>query len=245
MTIQALLLDLDDTLLQTHEGHMAAMDRAVGVAVEAAGGDAGAIRMTAERVARERESELERGDLQVADQPAYRALVWREALAELNLPVEAGEAAAAAYLDERRRHYRLYDEAPEALERLGRRYRLLLVTNGLADFQREKIVACEVQRWAPDVVVSGELGIWKPQPGIFEHALGLAGCPPGAAMMVGDSLEKDIAGAGRAGLRTAWMRRYEHLSPRDDIRPDLTVESLCALEERLYELESSSSSSIF
>jgi 2-haloalkanoic acid dehalogenase type II len=42
----------------------------------------------------------------------------------------------------------------------------------------------------------------KPDPSIFHEALRRAGCPPQEAVFVGDSLQQDIAGANRVGLRS-------------------------------------------
>ena len=52
-----------------------------------------------------------------------------------------------------------------------------------------------------DVVVSAEIGCCKPDPAIFQTALGLLGARPDEVAMVGDRLPTDIAGARRAGLR--------------------------------------------
>jgi putative hydrolase of the HAD superfamily len=42
----------------------------------------------------------------------------------------------------------------------------------------------------------------KPDPGIFSEALRRAECAPHEALFVGDSLQQDIAGANRLGLRS-------------------------------------------
>lgn len=56
-------------------------------------------------------------------------------------------------------------------------------------------------------VASAELGVAKPDPAIFRHALALAGAPASAAVHVGDSLAADVAGARAAGLREAILVR--------------------------------------
>jgi len=57
------------------------------------------------------------------------------------------------------------------------------------------------------VVVSGELGAGKPDPAIFRHALREVGCDAEHAVMVGDSLTRDVLGALDAGLRAVWVNR--------------------------------------
>lgn len=56
-------------------------------------------------------------------------------------------------------------------------------------------------------VASAELGHAKPERQIFEHALGLAGVAPAAALHAGDSPREDVAGALGAGLRAVLVAR--------------------------------------
>ncbi len=57
------------------------------------------------------------------------------------------------------------------------------------------------------VTISAAVGIEKPDPDIFHHALSRCGCPPGRALHVGDSEVEDIQGARAAGMRALWLRR--------------------------------------
>jgi putative hydrolase of the HAD superfamily len=62
-------------------------------------------------------------------------------------------------------------------------------------------------------VFSSELGIRKPHPGIFEHALTALDVAPGDALFVGDRLYEDVRGASEAGMKTVqavWFRADEH-----------------------------------
>jgi len=54
------------------------------------------------------------------------------------------------------------------------------------------------------IAVSADLGIRKPTPEIFLHALNGLGIPPEDAAMVGDSLRADVAGAKRLGILSIW-----------------------------------------
>jgi HAD superfamily hydrolase (TIGR01509 family) len=60
------------------------------------------------------------------------------------------------------------------------------------------------------VALSTEVGKRKPHPAMFEAALQQAGVLPGEAVMVGDRLREDVAGAQRAGLaaiQAVWFQR--------------------------------------
>jgi putative hydrolase of the HAD superfamily len=59
------------------------------------------------------------------------------------------------------------------------------------------------------IVISSEVGMRKPEPGIFRHALDELGVDPLAAMFVGDRLDTDVQGAANVGMTTVqalWFR---------------------------------------
>jgi hypothetical protein len=54
------------------------------------------------------------------------------------------------------------------------------------------------------MAISADLGIRKPNPAIFLHALDALNVPPHEAVMVGDSLRADIVGGLNLGIFTVW-----------------------------------------
>ena len=96
--------------------------------------------------------------------------------------------------------------ARETIEALGASRRIAIVTNGGAA-QRTKLAKLGLARVAHAVFVSGELGIAKPDPAIFERALAwteLAACE---VLFVGDEPAIDLAPAAALGMATAWRMR--------------------------------------
>jgi putative hydrolase of the HAD superfamily len=92
----------------------------------------------------------------------------------------------------------------EALRAAG--HRLLVVSNwdcSLPDWLGPAGLLQHVEA----VISSGEVGVAKPDPGIFERALEVAGAGPGDAVHVGDSLDNDVAGARAVGLRPILVQR--------------------------------------
>ena len=55
------------------------------------------------------------------------------------------------------------------------------------------------------IIVSGELGIHKPDVRIFEHAANALGVKPEECVFVGDDPDTDIPGALAAGMETVWL----------------------------------------
>lgn len=56
-------------------------------------------------------------------------------------------------------------------------------------------------------VSSAVAGAAKPAPAVFLAALELAGCAPGEALFVGDSLENDVRGAEACGIQAVLLSR--------------------------------------
>ena len=96
----------------------------------------------------------------------------------------------------------------DALDQLGIRDAALAAAL-VAELQRRKLAALRVEAAVEHVVVSGALGRGKPDPGIFLHAARLFRTPARACLMVGNSLEHDVAGARAAGMRAVWFAHEE------------------------------------
>jgi len=92
--------------------------------------------------------------------------------------------------------------------------------------QREKIESSGLGMYFDAAVVSGELGTGKPAPEIFHLLLERLGVEPSAALMVGNSLARDILGGQRAGLKTCWLALDGEEEPVGLVEPDFTIRSL-------------------
>ena len=63
------------------------------------------------------------------------------------------------------------------------------------------------------MTVSGDHGISKPDARLFGHALASLGATAAESVHVGDSWDKDVAGALGAGLRVVWFNRHHEPAP--------------------------------
>jgi putative hydrolase of the HAD superfamily len=107
--------------------------------------------------------------------------------------------------------------------------KLAVVTNGLAIKQREKLRLCELADAFDALVLGGDLGLLKPDPAIFHHALTALRLPPESAVVLGDSWKHDVVGAQNAGIRAVWFNRYEEPHPEPDSPEHESVATLTAL----------------
>ena len=78
-------------------------------------------------------------------------------------------------------------------------------------------------------MTSAEVGVRKPDPGIFEAALAAVQCRPERAIFVGDSLEIDIAGGRAAGIRSVLIDRAASSSDPGGVERIFTLDNLPAL----------------
>jgi FMN phosphatase YigB (HAD superfamily) len=115
------------------------------------------------------------------------------------------------------------------LEVLKRRFRIGVVSNFYGNLDRI-LKEARMTEMIDSITDSSQVGIFKPQPGIFETALRRLGVLPAAAAMVGDSPDKDCAPAHRLGLTTVWYRAGGSGDGRHCASADYTIGSLGELE---------------
>jgi putative hydrolase of the HAD superfamily len=100
-----------------------------------------------------------------------------------------------------------YPETREVLQRLARRMRIGLVTNGAARLQRAKLARVGIENRFDAIVDSETVGIGKPSPEMFAVALARLGLQRDEVAMVGNDISRDVAGARAAGIRPVWVHR--------------------------------------
>jgi putative hydrolase of the HAD superfamily len=127
-----------------------------------------------------------------------------------------GGNATALYADYRETVASCIEVLPTVVEGLERicaaGWTVSAVSNGDGAVQRAKAERTGLSRYFADVVVSGDVGIRKPDRAIFELAAARCDTTLATAWMIGDSAPADIGGADAAGMRSVWMtmnRRWD------------------------------------
>lgn len=215
--IRAVLFDLDDTLIafdavtekswrqvcSEHESHAGSI---TGTSLAAE------IRVHSEWFWSDPERHRS-GRLNLID--ARRTIVTR-AFAALGLHESDAITLADRYSQVRFDNIHLLEGASEVLARLAARdIPLVLVTNGDSAGQREKIRRFDLARYFRAILVEGELGFGKPDPRVYETALGFLGIDASEVCMVGDNLTWDVGAPQQAGIRGVWIDRKSEGVPRD------------------------------
>jgi putative hydrolase of the HAD superfamily len=169
--------------------------------------------------------------------PVYRKDAWTNGLKKMGIDdPEFGHELAEAFPQNRRKLPFVYEETFKVLDALKDDYRLLLLTNGSPDLQQTKLeITSELVPYFEKIVISGDYGRGKPDPGIFEHALSLMELNKDEAIMVGDNLMTDILGATRVGMKSVWINR--HHKERNEVIPTYEIKHLEELFPLLEKLK--------
>lgn len=86
-----------------------------------------------------------------------------------------------------------------------RNYRIALITNGLKEVQRPRVLQANMDKYFDAIIVSDEIGVSKPHEGFFDHTFEAIGRPEkNTVIVVGDSLNSDIQGGNNFGVHTCW-----------------------------------------
>jgi HAD superfamily hydrolase (TIGR01549 family) len=129
------------------------------------------------------------------------------------------------------RELETFPGAIEVLEELDKRFLLGLITNGPTDAQWRKINKFQLPRLMEVILVSGQLGIAKPDPKIFEVALEGLRAAPEQTVMIGNSLEHDHQGAINSGIRFVWMNHFGKEVPEGWPEPEAEVHRFVELRD--------------
>lgn len=222
--IRALVLDVDDTIVDTR----AAMTEAGTVAAAALWPEVDVHRDMAARYYDDPGRWFHRfaaGEVSVEAMRLGRLRDVAEAFA-VELPTDALDRYLAAYVPAFRRAQRLFDDVPDLLAAADEAgIRVALLTNSTTFDTSIKLEALRLaERFADVVVTTDTLGFGKPDRRVYLEACRLVEVEPASAVCIGDSLEWDVLGAVRAGLRAIWL-------DRGDARSGVDVAKVSSLRE--------------
>jgi 2-haloacid dehalogenase len=170
---------------------------------------------------------FERG---VVTQEALKVQRFRQLLAE-EAPGSRADPAAVSrrYLSMLAAQTHLLPHAAAAIAELAGRAALGLATNGIPEVQRGRLERSGLARHFRVVLISGEIGMAKPDPRFFLLGAERLGLPPSEVLCVGDVPATDIRGARAAGMASCWVAAAGAAWPPEEPGPDFTVRDLRAL----------------
>lgn len=115
--------------------------------------------------------------------------------------------------------------ASSVIRSLSGRFPLYAASNGMLDMQLSRLKSAELLLYFSDVFVSDEIGFEKPDGRFFTECLNRVHFRPEEVLMVGDSLQSDIVGAAKTGLKSCWLNTAKRPNPSGMV-PDYEIREL-------------------
>ncbi|KAM8860353.1 N-acylneuraminate-9-phosphatase [Spinachia spinachia] len=238
--VKAILFDLDNTLIETSRaGAMAATQTRELLKTSLALDDS-----TASSICDQFKQKL----FQESFDPSagrsideVRAGHWEESIQEAvgscSSPHSLAAQCYSLWKSSRLQFLSLSAEIRDLLRQLRGRYKLLLLTNGEAQTQREKVEAVGCDEFFDAIVVAGEHAEQKPSLSIFTLCFNMLEVEARDCIMVGDSLDTDIQGGFDAKVRaTVWISSAGAALPDGSVAPDYTIPTVLDLPHILHQL---------
>jgi putative hydrolase of the HAD superfamily len=122
----------------------------------------------------------------------------------------------------------LFADVRPALERLRSRYRLATLSNGNADIARIGLADFFVL-----TLNARQIGVGKPHPRVFERLASDLQLAPSQIIYVGDDPLLDVEASRAAGLRSAWINRFDQPWPTNIARADIDIVDCSQLADAL------------
>lgn len=224
MKYEWLLFDLDNTLLDFNVSEHYALAKALET-VNIVFNESNL--KIYEKINRQCWDDFEAGKL---PQAAINNLRFSRFLSALNLPNENATQLGDYYLAQLSEKSVFMEGGQTLLAEQSEKYHLGIITNGLKQVQRPKLIKSGLIDYFKVIVVSDEIGISKPQPAIFEHAFEEMNFPAKEkVLMIGDSLTSDIQGGINYGIDTCWYN-FKDNKNTSTIKPTYEVNHLAALK---------------
>lgn len=124
----------------------------------------------------------------------------------------------------------LFDGVFELLDYLESKYTLHIITNGFEEVQHLKLEKSGIIKYFDKIITSESVGVKKPNPKIFNHALKKAGATSKNSVMIGDNLEADIIGALNCGITSIHFNLHDD---KFEQKKYISVSSLLEIKQYL------------
>ncbi len=221
---QALIFDLDDTLLDTSRLLVPQAEKESCLAMVEAG-----LNSDLETCLKVRKNLIKQN---------LRTLIFEEIVRELGVKEHASpyevirEGRRAFYEREVESDIYLEPDVIKMLEKMNAKYQLFLVTAGATKTQKRKVEILKIEKFFKKLIyVDIDKGETKAH--AFREVNQLSGASSDHILSIGDRIDTDIAGAKALGMKACWVARGEYsglkpLSPFEE--PDYRVNRITEIE---------------
>lgn len=203
MKYTTLLFDLDDTLMDFGKSEEYAIERLLEkYSVEVTESN----KRLYSSINKAKWTALEKGEITRKELFATRFPDFFKALG-----VEAdGAQANADYMSFLSQGRFVIDGAEDICRELKNKYSMYIITNGAKIVQQGRLKDLPLMQYFDGVFISEEVGFDKPKKEYFDHVFAnISETDRSKVLVIGDSLNSDIAGAVNFGLDSCWINRGE------------------------------------
>jgi putative hydrolase of the HAD superfamily len=112
----------------------------------------------------------------------------------------------------------VFNEVPSILDELSKNYKMIIITNGLTNVQKGRLLNSTINKYFDRTIISESIGFSKPDSRIFEYAIEGLDIQKNEILMIGDSLTSDIQGAINFEIDSCWLnisnsKNYKDIVP--------------------------------
>ena len=125
----------------------------------------------------------------------------------------------------------LIPHSKEILDYLSKDYILHIITNGFREAQNLKLEKSGIRPFFSEVIIADEVGMTKPDPRIFYHAIEASSADLKESIMIGDDFEADVLGAKNIGMDQIYYK--PSATEKEKEEATFTIEHLSDLRDIL------------
>lgn len=206
----AILFDIDDTLIATKSGWELALHAACRDAAHYTGATIDPARLAAsyQDTSGALWADYNRVLAPLGSLDAIRRHVWNQALAAcgLHLTSEQLHRLVADFSTRQLDTMRPDPHLIKLLHRLTAYVPLAIISNGPTALQREKLTRAGLHDLFHPILCGLDDGVRKPDPHLYWRACSALNTPPSRCLYIGDDWTNDIVGAHQVGLHPIWIQ---------------------------------------
>lgn len=150
---------------------------------------------------------------------------WKTVFQKLEIGIDSA-GFEAKYLEGLKTSAEKVEGADEIMAYLSSKYPVYVGSNATQERQELRLAKSGLTKYISDIYTSEKLGASKPSAEFFEICLkNMGNLKPEEVMVIGDSITADINGGRACGMKTCWFN-FEGTEVPEDLKTDFVVYNL-------------------
>jgi len=132
-----------------------------------------------------------------------------------------------------RHRMELYPDVKSVLDELKPRFSLAVVSDGQSVWALPEMRAMGIDSYFHPIVISSDYGFRKPDPRLFQAALGGIGAAAEEVLFVGNDMYRDVFGARQMGIKTVFFASNQGRQHMEGVEPDYIIYRVAELRQAI------------